>query len=153
MKQLLITIAVLATLTGKAFTQTKYTLQSIKQLHQKLKGAEGKDRVNILNELGYAWYRVIDTTILKKWKDKVVIKGDSVRFYGTSAYNEAKKINYKKGIATAASLVRRWKDAANSLAKGNALEQARSTIPGGLCSSARSRFGQVPATLLGHTEK
>ncbi len=100
MKPIIITILFSLTVVS-LWGQPKYTLPYIQQLHQKLKNSKGTDKADILNELSYAWNKIVDSSMLKKWADAVKIKGDSVRFYGKAAYIESKKINYNKGLAIA----------------------------------------------------
>ncbi|HSF45096.1 MAG TPA: histidine kinase [Chitinophagaceae bacterium] len=97
MKQILITVFLFFLLADISIAQPKYTRVYIQQLHHKLKNAKGADRADILNELSYAWYKIVDSTLIRNWADAVKIKGDSVRFYADLAYRESKKLNYTKG--------------------------------------------------------
>ncbi len=83
-----------------------YDLPYIHSLEQDLTKQKGNSRIDLLNEISYAWQRTMDTNVYKStgaksWGMFFRIKKDSVTYYATPAYEESIKMNYKAGEGAA----------------------------------------------------
>jgi tetratricopeptide (TPR) repeat protein len=83
-----------------------YDFKYIRGLQHQLTTLNGRERIDVLNEISYAWQRTLDTSLYggsgpKKWNRFYTVKKDSVTHYARPAYEESIRSNYKKGEGNA----------------------------------------------------